>query len=193
MGISNFYRRSFGELPAELKVAPREVLMEKAKIVGLESVDPTGNYDRMGLAKRVALELDRDEAIDDIDGVIIFQEGKGVIITTNSIPPMDKLRLIEKIREVPGVESYSRIKIFEKIEDADLATPDGDAIFQTAKEVMIRSDDFLLRNHLKLEKKISKLLSAQNTGVKKTSIISNNLRYIILKECICPGPPDCSC
>lgn len=118
-----FYQRSFGEeAPTESEVVSPEVLMEKAKIVGLESVDPTGNYHPMGLAKRVAFELDRDEAIDDFYGAIIFQEGKDILVTTNSIPPMDKLRLIEKIREVPGVESYSRIRIFEKIENADIAT-----------------------------------------------------------------------
>ncbi|NEP43243.1 MAG: hypothetical protein F6K35_30075 [Okeania sp. SIO2H7] len=118
MGVSNFYRRSFGELPAESEVVSREVLMEKAKAVGLESVDPTGNYDPMGLAKRVALELDRDEEIDDVEGVTIFQQGKEVVIAGDNIYWRNRLILLEKIRTVPGVESNSKIKVFEKMPDA---------------------------------------------------------------------------
>lgn len=80
MGQSNFYRRSFGE-----ESAPFETI----------SYD-----DPMGLAKKVADELDLDETIDDIEGVTFFQEGKTIVIRDDNISPEEKVILYKHICKV---------------------------------------------------------------------------------------------
>lgn len=82
MGTSNFYRRSFRQdRPTE--IVSREAL-ERMKVDDLKYVGPTGERDEAGLAKRVALYLDRNKKIDDRDTVKIYQEGSTIIVTSQN-------------------------------------------------------------------------------------------------------------
>jgi hypothetical protein len=92
MGESNFYLRSFGKYADE---------------VDLESLDPR---EPMGLAKRLALKLDLDQTIDDIEGVTFFQEGKTIVVRDDNLSLDEKIILEEHIYLMIQDEQYVLIQ-----------------------------------------------------------------------------------
>jgi osmotically-inducible protein OsmY len=74
-------------------------------VIPPERVGLDGTYDESGLAKRVALAFDRDNALDDIETLWVAQSGSTVVLK-GTVPSQQVLDRMAKVaREVEGATS----------------------------------------------------------------------------------------
>lgn len=107
-------KRLFGmEKPQQAQVNPSPAQAAspqpaaQAPAAATESVPPerlglSGEYDQSGLAKRVALAFDEDNALDDIDTLYVAQTGS-VVVLKGKVPNQEILnKMISVARGVSG-------------------------------------------------------------------------------------------
>lgn len=106
-------KRLFGmEKPQQAQVnpSPAPAASPQPAQAATESIPPerlglSGEYDQSGLAKRVALAFDEDNALDDIDTLYVAQTG-GTVVLKGKVPSQEILsKMISVARGVSGATS----------------------------------------------------------------------------------------
>jgi hypothetical protein len=94
--------------PAPAPAATGETAPES---IAPERVGLNGEYDQSGLAKRVTLAFDEDDALDDVEGLWVAQLGTTVVLK-GKVPSQEILdRMIEVARGVNGAQDVTTTEV----------------------------------------------------------------------------------
>jgi hypothetical protein len=106
-------KRIFGmEKPqgAEVNPAPAPASASETETIPPERLGLNGEYDQSGLAKRVALAFDQDDALDDLETLWVAQLGTTVVLK-GKVPSQDFLD--KAIGVAKGVNGATDVKTDE--------------------------------------------------------------------------------